>query len=55
VKREFVLPEGWESEIYSWLSDNDPNQLENRDDQGGWPDEEALRTAFKALGYKEQA
>ena len=55
VKREFVLPEGWESEVYSWLSDNDPNQLENRDDQGGWPDEESLQAAFKALGYKEQA
>jgi hypothetical protein len=55
VKREFVLPEGWESGVYSWLSDNDPNQLENVDDQGGWPDEESLRAAFKALGYKEQA
>jgi hypothetical protein len=54
VKREFVLPEGWESEVYSRLSDNDPNQLENRDDQGGWPDEESLRAAFTALGYKEQ-
>ena len=49
-----VLPEGWDSEVYSWLSDNDPNQLENRDDQGGWPDEESLRVAFTALGYKEQ-
>ena len=55
VKRNFVLPEGWESEVYSWLSDNDPAQLENRDDQGGWPDEESLRAAFEALGYKEQA
>lgn len=54
VKREFVLPDGWESEVYSWLSDNNPNQLENRDDQGGWPDEESLRAAFVALGYKEQ-
>jgi len=54
VMREFVLPEGWESEVYSWLSDNDPSQLENVDDQGGWPDEDSLREAFVALGYKEQ-
>ena len=54
VKREFVLPEGWESEVYSWLSDNNSNQLENVDDQGGWPDEESLRAAFEAHGYKEQ-
>ena len=54
VKRDFVLPEGWESEVYSWLADNDPSQLENVDDQGGWPDEESLRAAFTGLGYKEQ-
>lgn len=54
VKRDFVLPEGWESEVYSWLSDTDSSQLENVDDQGGWPDEESLRAAFTGLGYKEQ-
>lgn len=54
VKRDFVLPDGWESEVYSWLSDNDPSQLENVDDQGGWPDEEALRAAFKALGFEKE-
>ena len=54
VKREFTLPEGWQGEIYSWLSDNDSAEIENRDDQGGYPSEESLRAAFKALGYKEQ-
>ena len=54
VKREFVLPEGWESEVYSWLADNDSSEIENRDDQGGYPSEESLRAAFEALGYKEQ-
>ena len=24
VKHEFTLPEGWESDVYSWLSDNRP-------------------------------
>lgn len=54
VKRDFVLPEGWVSQVYSWLSDNDPSQLENVDDRGGWPDEEPLRAAFKALDFEEQ-
>lgn len=54
LKGHFDLPEGWESDVYSWLSDNDPSQLESVDDQGGWPDEDSLRTAFQALGYKEQ-
>jgi hypothetical protein len=54
LKREFVLPEGWESAVYSWLSDNDSAQVENRDDQGGYPSEESLREAFDALGYKER-
>lgn len=54
LKRQFVLPEGWESEVYSWLSDNAPSEVENRDDQGGYPSEESLRAAFEALGFKEE-
>ena len=46
VKHEYKLPEGWESEVNSWLSDNRPGSVENRDDQGGYPEEEALRAAF---------
>lgn len=51
VKDEYDLPEGWEGDVYSWLSDNDPGEVENREDQGGYPSEEALRAAFDALGY----
>jgi hypothetical protein len=51
VMHEYTLPEGWESEVYSWLSDNRSGSLENRDDQGGYPSEDDLRTAFEALGY----
>lgn len=52
LKRQFDLPEGWESEVYSWLSDHRPGEVENRDDQGGYPSEEALRDAFTALGFQ---
>lgn len=54
LKKRFDLPDGWVDEVYQWLSDNDPNQLENVDDQGGWPDEDSLEAAFKALNFKEQ-
>lgn len=55
LKNDFKLPEGWESDVYSWLSDHRSGEVENRDDEGGYPSEEALRSAFVALGYKEQA
>jgi hypothetical protein len=54
LKHEFNLPEGWESEVYSWLADNEPSEIENVDDQGGYPSEEALRTAFEALGFQRE-
>jgi hypothetical protein len=55
LKREFDLPAEWQGDVYSWLSDNLPNCLENRDDQGGWPDDDELEAAFTALGYERVA
>jgi len=52
LKRQFDLPEGWECEVYSWLSDHRPGEVENRDDQGGYPSEQAMRNAFTALGFQ---
>ncbi|MCZ2342620.1 MAG: hypothetical protein LC104_12640 [Bacteroidales bacterium] len=53
LKDDFDLPEGWEYEVYGWLSDNDPGEIENRDDQGGYPSEASLRAAFEALGFPQ--
>ena len=52
LKSQYELPDGWESEVYSWLSDNRPGSVENRDDRGGYPSEGDLREAFDALGYE---
>jgi hypothetical protein len=52
LKHEFNLPHGWESEVYSWLSENRQRAVENRDDRGGYPEEDDLRAAFNALGYE---
>lgn len=49
--REGNLPEGWESEVYSWFNDNGMHQFtENRDDGGGWAPREQVTEALKALG-----
>jgi hypothetical protein len=52
LKSEYELPDGWESEVYSWLSDKRPGSVENRDDRGGCPSEGELREAFDALDYE---
>jgi hypothetical protein len=51
LKGEYELPDGWESEVFSWLSDHRQSAVENRDGQGGYPDDCDLRDAFGALGY----
>lgn len=53
LKNEFTLPEGWVWQAYDWLSENRSGEVENRDDQGGYPSEEAMREAFDALGFEQ--
>ena len=52
LKGRYDLPDGWEGDVYSWLSENRQRAVENRDDQGGYPEEGDLRAAFEALGYE---
>ena len=51
LKNDYDLPDGWESDVYSWLSEHRWTAIENVDDQGGWPSEEELIEAFDALNY----
>ncbi len=53
LKNDYDLPDDWETEVYRWLSDHDFSAIENTDDQGGYPDEDQLRTAFDGLGYRQ--
>ncbi len=52
LKKQFDLPDSWEGDVYSWLADNDACEIENCDDQGGYPSESALKQAIAALGFK---
>jgi hypothetical protein len=51
LKNDFELPEDWQYQVYSWLSDNRCGEIENIDDLGGYPSEAALKAAFDALGF----
>jgi len=52
LKDEFALPEDWEYQVYDWFSEHQCGAIENRDDQGGYPEQEDLKKAFLALGYQ---
>ncbi len=52
LKDEFDLPEGWEYQVYDWLSEHQCGAVENRDDNGGYPEEKDLKKAFVALKYQ---
>ncbi|HET6574093.1 MAG TPA: hypothetical protein VFG68_10855 [Fimbriiglobus sp.] len=51
LKRDFALPDGWESAVFDWLWQHRDHALENVDDQGGSPEECDLEAALAALGY----
>ena len=52
LKGDYDLPEGWEGDVYSWFGEHRQQAVENRDDRGGYPEEDDLRAAFEALGYE---
>lgn len=51
LKAQYELPEGWEGDVFTWLQDHRQRAVENRDDRGGYPEEDDLRDAFEALGF----
>ena len=44
-------PDEWEKDVFSWLWDNNQEELENRDDQGAYPATEAIGEALLELGF----
>ena len=51
IKDNYELPDDWVWQVYGWFSDNDQSAIENTDDQGGYPSEEQLISAFTTLGF----
>ncbi len=51
LKREYELPEGWESAVFSWFWEHNQRAVENRDDREGYPEESDMRDAFVGLGF----
>ena len=51
IKSGYELSDGWEAEVYDWLSAHRPGALENKDDRGAYPSEQELVDALDALSY----
>jgi hypothetical protein len=47
------VPDDWKEQVYGWLSNNEPNELENTDDRGAFPDSAAIKRALLDLGLIE--
>ncbi len=45
------LPDDFVAQLYQWFSDQLPAAIENRDDQGGHPNDKQLEKAFLALDW----
>jgi hypothetical protein len=50
-KSTYDLHDGWEAEVYEWLSVCRPGAVEYKDDRGAYPSEHDLLDAFNGLGY----
>ena len=50
-KSTYNLHDGWEAEVYEWLSAHRPGAVENKDDRGAYPSERDLQYAINAMGY----
>jgi hypothetical protein len=43
-------PDDWRQQVYEWLSNHEPNELENTDDRGAFPASDAVKRALLDLG-----
>jgi hypothetical protein len=50
-KSTYDLTDGWEEEVYEWLSSHRPDAVENKDDRGAYPSEQELVDALDALSW----
>ncbi len=55
LKKSYSLPKGWEVRVYHWLAEYACSEIEDHDDRGGYPSEDALKRACDALGFKKSA
>lgn len=46
--------EDWAEDVYSWFCENDDNEIDDRDDRGGYPSEDAIARALKSLDMLDE-
>ena len=54
-KSTYDLHDGWEADVYEWLSAHRTGAVENKDDRGAYPSEHDLQDAINAMGYVGRA
>lgn len=47
-------PDDWPYQVFSYFWDNDQSEVENRDDQGGYPSDEGMKNALKELNMLDE-
>jgi hypothetical protein len=53
-KSNYDLHDGWEAEVYEWLSVCRPGAVASKDDRGAYPSEHDFLDAFNGLGYVQR-
>jgi hypothetical protein len=48
------VEEDWAENVYSWLYENEQGEIEDIDDQGAYPSEDAIALALKALDMLDE-
>lgn len=43
--------DNWAPDVHTWLYEHDQGEVENADDQGGYPSDESVKAALIALGF----
>ncbi len=47
-------PDDWAESVHGWLSEYEPEQVEDSDDSGGYPSEESIKRALKDRGWLDE-
>ena len=47
-------PQSWPGDVFSWLWDNEPSEMEDTDGQPAYPSDEAVKSALEALELLEE-
>ena len=51
----YGTPDSWAKDVFSWLWEHEPREVENVDDTGAYPSSKSIDRALRALGFNASA